>query len=220
MRQVKTINKSIFYLKLLDWWELNKRDFPWRQIKNPYHLLIAEILLRKTTALQVKRLYNEFIALYPTPLCLKEANKHILIDFLKPLGMEKLKSDLLIKFGTVIVEKFNGEVPVNIFDLLSLPSVGQYSANAVLSLIYNENLPMVDTNFIRIIERVFNYKSLKSRAREDKDIWEFAKNIIPEGKSRDFNFAVLDFAAIICTARKPKCKECVFVDDCFYSLAN
>lgn len=214
------MDKKLFKTKLLIWWKKNKRDFSWRNTNNAYELIIAEIMLRKTTSQQVSKLYDTFIEIYPSPFILKNAVNEDLVNLLKPLGMEKIKAETLIKFATVVVENFNGEIPLNTKELLSLPGIGKYSANALLSLICNESAPMVDTNFIRILERLFNYKSAKSRAREDIEVWEFAKTIIPENKSGDFNLAILDFAALICTARLPKCKECFFTDFCYYFITS
>lgn len=209
-------HKKIIGDILLQWWEKNKRSFSWRRSKKPYKVLISEMLLRKTTAKQVQESYREFIRKYPDPRLLSKAGEKELSKRLKPLGMEYNRAKLFLKFGKVITEDFKGRVPSTEKELLKLPGVGQYAANAVLSLSHNKNVPMVDTNFIRFIERVFGFKSKKSRARDDKEIWEFASMLIPDGKSREFNLAVLDFGAVLCKANNPNCHMCPLIKYCLF----
>lgn len=215
-RKHHTKAKKIIGNLLLEWWKKNKRRFPWRRRKNPYAVLIAEMLLRKTTAKQVEKMYSAFIKKYPTPKTLSEADENELSEILTPIGMEHRRAKLFVKFGTAILEDFKGKTPSTEKELLKLPGVGLYATNAVLSFSHNKNVPMVDTNFIRLIERVFNFSSSKERARNDSKIWEFAQELVPDGRSRDFNLAVLDFAAIVCKPRSPECEICPIVSICKY----
>ncbi len=208
--------KKIIGNLLLEWWGKNKRNFSWRRSKKPYKVLISEMLLRKTTAKQVQESYSEFIKKYPDPKVLSNADENELSKCLKPLGIEYKRAELFLKFGKVITKDFREKVPDTEKELLKLPGVGQYATNAVLSFSHNENVPMVDTNFIRFIERVFGLKSRKSRARNDKEIWEFASTLIPEGRSRDFNLAVIDFGAILCKAKNPDCDICPLIKYCVF----
>lgn len=208
--------KNEFIRLLLNWWKKNKRDFPWRHTRDSYSILIVEMLLRKTTAKQVEKIYVQFLTKYPDPNSLADANKNDLEELLKPLGMEHKRAELFKRFGLYIMEKYNGEIPTEPEKLLELPGIGMYAANAVLSFNCSKDVPLLDTNFIRVINRVFDIKSQKSRARDDKKIWEFAKTLIPQGNSKNFNLAILDFAALVCRANKPKCLECPIRNICFY----
>lgn len=211
--------KKIIGSLLLEWWEKNKRRFPWRRRKQPYTVLIAEMLLRKTTAKQVMKMYSSFLKQYPTPKALSEADDNELRKILSPLGMEYRRAGLFIKFGRAVMEDYKGKIPSSDKELIKLPGVGLYAANAVLIFSHNKNVPMVDTNFIRIIKRVFDLTSSKARARNDTRIWEFAGELVPNGKSREFNLAVLDFAAVICKQRNPKCGICPLIAICaFYKM--
>ncbi|MEM2100223.1 MAG: hypothetical protein QXP45_02670 [Thermoproteota archaeon] len=109
------------------------------------------------------------------------------------------------------------EVPRDRDALIKLPGVGPYSANGILCLAYGEQLPLVDTNVIRVMERVFKIKSEKARARTDPMVWSFVEKLIPDGKAREFNLAVLDFANSICVPKVPKCPICPVRDICLYS---
>ncbi len=221
MEEVKIDKKiSQFTKELLEWWKANKRDFPWRNTKNPYAVILAEFLLKKTTAQQAEKVYFQLLTKYSTTKKLARARIKDLVNMLKPLGMEYKRAELLKQFGEFIENNYGGKIPAKQDELLKIPGVGLYTANAVLSFVYNENVPTVDTNFIRIIQRVFGIKSSKKRAREDKEIWIFAQKLIPNNKSRDFNFAVLDFGALICTAKKPGCTVCPLADICEFNRSK
>jgi len=208
--------KKAFSERLLEWWRENKRDFSWRHTRDPYAVLIAEMLLRKTTAQQVERTYNMFISKYPTPEALSEADENELRDLLRPLGMEHRRAKLLVRLGKAVMEKYNGNVPTKAEDLLQLSGVGLYATNAVLSFSHSQDAPMVDTNFIRVMGRVFNLQSSKARARDDDKIWGFARALVPKGKSKEFNLAVLDFAATVCKSRNPMCDICPLTHICAF----
>ena len=213
---IKASLKRKFGEKLAAWWKINKRWYPWRETKDPFRLLIAELLLRKTSAAQVEKIYEPFLKKYPNAKNLSKASYEELATFLNPLGIEYKRADLLIRLSSEIVSKYNNIVPREREVLLTLPAVGPYAANAVLSLIHGEDVPMVDTNFIRIIERVFGYKSSKSRPRCDRSIWDFAQKLTPINNSAWFNLAVLDFGALVCRATNPRCSLCPLKDCCFY----
>jgi A/G-specific adenine glycosylase len=209
-------NKILFVKLLLEWWYKNKRDYPWRHTDDPYFILTAEMLLRKTTAQQVEKIYNIFLAKYPNPRTLAEADENELKKLLEPLGMEYKRAELFKKLGLAVEEMYNGKIPSEPQELLKLPGVGMYAANAVLSFAHSKDVPLLDTNFIRTIQRVFGVRSEKSRTRDDKKVWEFARSLVPSENSKNFNLAVLDFAALICKAKKPKCSICPIRDICNY----
>lgn len=208
--------KELFASRLLSWHRKYAFRFPWRETRNPYKILIAEVLLRKTTRSQVNGIFEKFIKKYPTPQSLASAKISSLEKILEPLGMQKKRSGLLIKLGKCIVNKHSGRVPKNLNELRKIPGVGLYTSNAVLCLVYNKHLPLVDTNTIRVIERVFQIKSRKARARTDPELWSFAESLIPEGKARKVNLAIIDFANLVCTQKSPKCSTCLLTDMCMY----
>lgn len=209
-------SKEVFSNRLLEWWEKNKRDFSWRYTKDSYAVLIAEMLLRKTTAIQVERIYNLFISKYSCPEALSNADESEIKDLLKPLGMEYCRATLFIKLGKALVERYKGNIPAKAEELFQLPGVGLYATNAVLSFSYGQDVPMVDTNLVRLIKRVFNFKSSKVRARNDSKLLEFAYSLMPVGRSKEFNLAILDFAGTICKSRNPKCNICPLVSICTF----
>jgi A/G-specific adenine glycosylase len=212
--------RKAFSKRLLTWWHKNKRDFPWRRTNDPYSVLIAEMLLRKTTAQQVNGLYEALISKYPDVQSLSEADEDELRDMIKRLGMEHKRAKLLKEVSSVILENYKGVIPSAQKELLQLPGIGLYAANAVLSFSHAQDVPMVDTNFVRVVERVFGFKSSRTRARDDKQIWEFAERLVPKGRSKEFNLAVIDFAASVCGARVPKCEVCPLTSVCVFFKKN
>ena len=209
------IKKSFSYT-LIAWHKKNALKFPWRETNDSYKILLAELLLRKTTRGQVNAIYNKLLEKYLQPEILASANIAELEKIIEPLGMQKKRSVLLVKIAEYIKNKHNGKVPKDLSKLTKIPGVGPYTANAVLCLAYNRNLPLVDTNTIRVIERVFQIKSKKARARTDPKVWAFVLSLIPKGKAREFNLALLDFAKLVCAPKSPKCSTCPIVSVCMY----
>ena len=203
-----------FSRNLLEWWTDNKRDFPWRKTNVPYEILIAELLLRKTTAKQVATVFGKFLSRYPDPKALSRASEKRVESIIRSLGMERKRSGLLKSVGREIVQKFSGQVPVSREDLLSLPGVGPYAANAVLCFAYGEDAPLVDTNSVRIFSRVFGFKSGRRRPKDDPDLWQFVRETLPKGNSRDFNLAVIDLAHMRCLPTNPDCGRCPAAQVC------
>jgi A/G-specific adenine glycosylase len=204
--------------KLLVWWRRNKRDFLWRRTCDPYKILIAELMLRKTTAKQVEEVYRKFfLSRYQDPGALANASETELEDLIRPLGMEHKRAVLLKAVGKELASKHNGTVPVSRESLLELPGVGPYIANAVLCLAYGQDLPMVDTNAVRVFRRLYDFHSLSPRLRDDASFWALVSDHIPRGRGRDFNLAVIDHAHNICTVVQPRCQLCPINSLCEYA---
>jgi A/G-specific adenine glycosylase len=210
--------KREFAELLLEWWQSNKRDFPWRRTNDPYKILIAELLLRKTTARQVSNLFEKFLVSFPDAKALSKAQENEIKDLIKPLGMEHKRAPLLKKLASDLARKYSGQIPQSENDLISLPGVGRYVANAVLCFAYGKDVPLVDTNVVRVFQRVFDFKSQKRRIKDDPTFWEFVAEAIPSGRARDFNLAVIDFANKVCKPRKPNCTECPLQAICKYRV--
>lgn len=219
--------RNKFQHSILNWIKFKKenrfpnyRVFPWRIYKNPYKILITEILLQKTNSNQVSKIWLKFFKKYPTIKSLSNSKTEGLKSFLNPLGLQNEKSDRIKNIAGMICKNNGGIVPNERDLLLELKGVGDYIANAVLCFSFNKKYEIVDTNIIRIYERIFGVKSEKKRARLDKKIWEFAKFMLPDKYYRLYNFALLDFGAQICKARNPDCNICFFNKYCQYFLKS
>lgn len=208
--------RSEFSLYLSSWFKKNCRVFPWRKTHNPYKVFIAEVLLRKTSVVNVLIVYESFVGKYPDFQSLAKASLTDLENELKPLGLYRLRAKQLIQSAKIIVTKFSGQLPNSKNQLLELPGVGNYIANAVLCFAFDQKLPILDTNVIRVISRAFSFKSRRKRARDDPIMWQVATRLVPDNSVRSFNFALLDLASIICLPKNPKCPLCPLVSLCDY----
>lgn len=208
--------KDIFVEKLLGWFAKNRRDFSWRNTNDPYKILVAEMMLQKTNSKQVAKLFDRFVEKYPSPASLAKARVLEIENMITPLGMEHTRADRFKKWAKEIANKFNGKIPDNRVDLLALPGVGNYIANSVLCMAYGKELPLMDTNIVRVLTRVFGIKSLKARPRTDKELWDKVARMIPKGKARNFNLGIIDFGALVCLAKSPKCNSCPMSNFCLY----
>ena len=203
--------------KLINWYKENHRDYPWRNTNDPYSILIAEKLLQQTAAIdKLVEVYNRIINTYPTPWLLAHADISDLEDIIQPLGL-RYRAKELRDMANELTARYNGEVPRDLKKLIELPGIGDYTARAVLSLAFGEDMPVVDTNIARFLYRMFGLKGgLPSNPARKKALNELAGKIIPKGRARKFNLALLDLCAKICKPNKPQCLECPVQMHCAY----
>ncbi|MFC1978755.1 hypothetical protein ACFLVP_02090 [Chloroflexota bacterium] len=213
---VKNFEIKKFQKLILRFWDdSGRKNLPWRSTRNPWHILIAEVLLRKTTAVQVSTVFDALIK--HSPLDLKKMDVLDLEEKLKPMGMYRVRAKQMQALAEAVEEAAVEDFSDPDF-LEKLPGVGRYARNAVLCFAFGSPKPALDTNMIRVISRVFGWQTSRSRAREDKELWVFAEQLVPNRRCREYNWAILDFANMVCRARGPKCGECTLKEICrFYS---
>lgn len=211
------IDPREFAKVIVNWYSrYGDRDLPWRNTKDPWRVLVAALMLRKTTVKQVLNVYGRFLSRWPSPRELARASVEELESVLRPLGMEKVRARLFKELAEALVAKYGGEVPLSLAELKSLPGVGDYAAREVLVGVATLPEPLLDRNAIRVLERVFGVKSQRPRAHTDPDLWEFSKSLVPLESPREYNFGLLDFARMVCRARNPKCKICPLKPKCYF----
>lgn len=201
-------------IKIIDWFRKNERHYPWRETDDPYKILIAEMMLQRTKADQVAGIYNEFIREYKSPEEILRSEKASIIKLLQPLGLN-WRFENFIEVSKALVESHNGTVPDNREELKLLPGVGDYIAGIVLSLAFNKNEWVVDSNVVRIFKRYFGMQTTKE-GRRDSHVITTAKLFSAESNAKEANLGLIDFGAIICLPKKPKCNECILKCDCEY----
>jgi A/G-specific adenine glycosylase len=206
---------TIFRQNLLRWFWQHGRTFPWRQTRDPYRVLLAEMLLQKTNVAKVLPVYKQLVAQYPTVQNLAKANTTDLKIIIRPLGL-LYRAHRLKKMAQGVVTKHDGMFPNTPKELHNLYGVGDYMTNAVLSFAYEQPRPIVDTNVIRVFDRFFGVKSRKPRARTDQMLWQTVGQTVPPKRAREFNLAILDLSALVCTAREPQCAVCPLKKTCLY----
>lgn len=206
-----------FRKRVIEWYEVHgDKDLPWRKTRDGWAVLVAAVLLRKTTTEQVLRVYKELLQRYPSPHSLLSASESEVKELIKPLGIEHQRAKQLIEIARILVQHFGGRVPCSKKELVELPGVGDYIASEVLLRACNQPEPLLDRNVIRAIERIFGVKSARKRPHTDPAIWAFAKKLMPENPelAEKFSFGLLDLARKLCTSRKPQCVMCPLRDMC------
>ena len=207
--------------KLLEWYKVSGRHFPWRNksISN-YQKVIAEVLLQRTKAETVAKFYKQFIIDYPKWSSLAHAKLKDIEESLKPIGLYRQRSVRLQNLAKEMVKR-NGRLPRDREDLESIHFMGQYIANAVELVVFNEPSPLVDVNMARVIERFFGPRKLAD-IRYDPYLQDLAYKIVNHEDAKYLNWAILDFAALTCTSRKPLCSICSLSKKCnyYYNASN
>jgi A/G-specific adenine glycosylase len=166
-------------------------------------------MLQATFAAKVVPVYKEFVARYPSAHRLAHASVSDIENIIRPLGLLG-RAHILLEIGTMLVTAFNGAVPQEDKDLRSLPRVGDYTAGAVRSFGFGLRAAIPDTNVIRLLQRFFGLHNPRKshRGSPPKALRDAAFEVLPEGDSREMNYAMLDFGAIVCKSVKPNCREC------------
>lgn len=191
------------------------RRFPWRHKEvSPYQFLVAEVLLKQTKAESVVPIWKKLIHEFPRPSQLAKANLGKLSNLLRPLGLFRQRAKGLKKLARAITHTGIG-VPHTLEELLSLPHVGLYSACALLSFSLGKRVPIVDANVLRVFSRITG-ENFGIDLRRNKIVWAVAWEILPRREAAQHNYGILDFSALICTAKRPKCTICPLQRDCEY----
>jgi len=192
---------------LLAWHEAHSRCFPWRETRDAYPILLAEVLLQRTQAIQVERSFRGFLREFPKPEILARAPTTAVEEAIRPLGLAKRASTLKL-MGEALVQRHRGCVPATLDELLLLPGVGRYVAVATLCFAFGARLGLVDANVIRVLGRYFSVHSERSRPRDDPELWNLATRLTPRHDPATYNRALIDFASLVCTPRSPRCSHC------------
>lgn len=199
-----------FRSRLLEWVSSPKRDFPWRHDIDPYRILVTEKLLQQTTYGHVMKVHELFFEEFPDIDTLAKAQTSDIEDVIKRLGFQRQRSRQLKEMGLMLLEVHKGVVPSNKDDLLKLPGIGDYVADAALCFAFNKDVPIVDMNVRRVVGRCLGWKKTSY-----KELERGLRKIIPRGAAKTFNWGIIDFSALICS-RKPKCRLCFLSDLCSY----
>ena len=203
---------------LLNWWAIHQRSYPWRAEKDPYRILIAEVMLHRTRADQVAKIYNHFVLRYPTIADLARAKPVDLLRILKPLGL-RWRARLVSEMGRMIHERYHDQVPQSAESLKSLPGVSDYIAAAVQCFAFAMPTAILDTNTVRVTGRIFGLPISDSSRRKDEFRTRYVLLQDPT-RARDFNLAMIDLAALLCRPLNPRCQICPISEDCEFGRSQ
>ncbi len=202
-----------FSEKLVEWYNGNKRNLPWRLTKQPYKIWVSEIILQQTRIEQGQKYYYSFLKKYPNIYKLAKTSDDELLKIWEGLGYYS-RAINMFKTSQIIVDKYNGIFPSNYDDLIKLPGIGDYTASAISSICYNEVQPVIDGNVLRFLSRMFKInlpiEKLKTKAYFKKLGFKLIKGVSPG----DFNQAMMDFGSMVCRPKKYQCNKCIFSSNC------
>lgn len=202
-----------FSRQITDWYRQNKRELPWRQTTNPYHIWLSEIILQQTRVAQGMDYYLKFIDHYPTVLDLANADEQVILNDWQGLGYYSRARNLhtAAKF---VQSKFNGEFPSNYDDILKLKGVGSYTAAAIASFGFNLPHAVVDGNVYRVLSRIFDIELPIDSNQGQKTFSQIAQELLDKENPATHNQAIMEFGALQCTSSSPNCGECIFQLEC------
>jgi A/G-specific adenine glycosylase len=199
--------KDQFRLALINWHRRYGRDLPWRRTRDPYAILVSEVMLQQTQVATVIRFYHEWLRRFPDFASLAMASENQVLRSWQGLGYYARARNLHAT-AKVIMDRHGGKFPRAINQLEQLPGIGKYTARAIASFAFDETVPIVEANTARVLARLFNFRGSIDSHQGQRTLWQNAANLLPKHGIATFNSALLDLGALICVARKPKCDVC------------
>ncbi len=205
--------KANFRKRLIEWYGKEFRDLPWRRAKYPYKIWISEIMLQQTQVKKVIPYYKKFLDRFPTVQDLANADLSAVLKVWEGMGYYA-RARNLHKAAKVVVKEYGGVFPSELNNVMNLPGVGPYTAAAILSIAFDQNLPVLDGNVIRVLSRLFTV-DVNSKSTEGKNhLLSIANELLPPGQAGTFNQAMMELGAMVCTPKSPKCNECPLAPKC------
>ncbi|CAN5842183.1 A/G-specific adenine glycosylase [soil metagenome] len=206
-----TAKIATFRTHLLDWWQANRRDLPWRETRDPYAILVSEVMLQQTQVERVIPHFHRWLEQYPTLQALSDAPTAEVIQLWAGLGYNRRAVNLQ-RTAQAVVER-GGEFPRAVESLKALPGIGPYTAGAIACFAFEQDVAFIDTNMRRVLHRVLLGPEIPVRLANDREITALAA-AIPAGQGWAWNQALIEFGALHCTARRPLCVMCPIQKEC------
>lgn len=208
------MSDSWFHYQLSVWYAQNKRDLPWRDTLNPYHIWLSEIILQQTRVIQGLPYYQKFTINYNSVQEFAAAPLDDILKLWQGLGYYSRARNMHI-CSQSIVNDYRGEFPSSYQELLKLRGVGKYTAAAIASICFEEKVPTIDGNVFRLLSRVFGISDDTSQAKSFKVFFKKALELMPNQGLGNFNQSMMEYGATVCLPKKPDCKNCILIDNCF-----
>jgi len=202
-----------FQETLTSWYLVNKRSLPWRETKDPYRIWLSEIILQQTRVGQGKGYYLKFINEFPNIKELSESTEQKVLSLWQGLGYYSRARNLHAT-SKDIINNHQGVFPSNYIDLLKLKGVGPYTAAAIASFAFNEAKAVVDGNVFRVLSRIYDIPTPINSSKGAKDFQELAQGLINKTDPATHNQAIMEFGALVCTPKAPKCNHCPMILEC------
>src|SRR6187397_1364267 len=207
------VARQRFRRQLLAWYRAHGRDLPWRRTSDPYHILVSEVMLQQTQVDRVLPKYHEWLDRYPSLAALATADEGDVTQTWRPLGYN-IRPRRLQSIARESVERYGGELPSDEATLLSFKGIGAYTAGAIRSFAFGQRAAILDTNVSRVLFRIFIGRGDPKSHAMKRHLWTLSETMVPQRRVFDFNQALMDFGALICVARNPKCLVCPMAKGC------
>jgi A/G-specific adenine glycosylase len=198
---------------LLQWYAAEQRDLPWRSTRDPYAILVSEIMLQQTQVDRVLPKYQQFLAAFPTLADLAAASTADVISVWVPLGYNR-RAVSLQSIARQVMAEYDGHIPKTIDELLKLKGIGRYTAGAIACFAYHKQVATVDTNIRRVLHRIFLGLEHPEPRLNDIQALALAEQVLPSGEAYNWNQALMDLGATICTSSNPQCIRCPVQENC------
>lgn len=202
-----------FAIALLNWHSTIDRNLPWKTSNDPYKIWLSEIIMQQTRVAQGTPYYLKFVEAYPTIVDLANAEEHEVMKLWQGLGYYSRARNLHFT-AKVVRDQYKGKFPKEYRDILALKGIGKYTAAAISSFAYGKEYPVVDGNVIRLISRYFGIADAVDSSSTLKEINRLAERLIKGSNPGDFNQAIMDFGALMCSPKSPNCTECPLSTEC------
>jgi A/G-specific adenine glycosylase len=198
---------------LLDWWEPRRRDLPWRRTRDPWEVLVCEVMAQQTQVARVAERWRPFLERFPSPAACATEPVAEVIRWWDGLGYNR-RAVNLHRCAAAVVDHHGGRLPDDLDALLALPGVGPYTARAVLAFAFERDAAIVDTNTARVLARWAGRRLTASQAQRAADA------VVPAGQAWAWNQAMLDLGATVCVRRVPRCDACPVRPTCAWAAAG
>src|SRR5437762_5487370 len=193
--------------RLLSWYAAEQRELPWRATNDPYAILVSEIMLQQTQVDRVLPKYQQFLAIFPTLAALAAAPTADVISTWVPLGYN-MRAVRLQSIARQVLAEYDGRIPDTIDELLKLKGIGRYTAGAIACFAYHKQVSTVDTNIRRVLHRIFLGLEHPEPKVNDAQMLSLAEQVLPADEAYNWNQALMDIGATICTGSNPRCIHC------------
>jgi len=210
---MKKKTREILRARLLHWFAEHGRDLPWRRTYSPYHIWISEIMLQQTQMDRAVSYFERWMKHLPHIAAVADAPEEKILKLWEGLGYYN-RARNIHRSALLLLQNHMGKLPEDYDELLRLPGIGKYTAGAIMSLAFNRDYPVVDANVERIFSRLFNISTPIKSIENRNFLWETAQDLLPAGKARSFNQALMELGGLICLPEKPQCRTCPFTDIC------
>ncbi|ATA88886.1 A/G-specific adenine glycosylase [Capnocytophaga stomatis] len=207
------MDNQFFKNQLIEWYQSQRRDLPWRKTKEPYKIWLSEIILQQTRVIQGLPYYERFVENFPSVFELANAEQEQVMKLWQGLGYYSRAKNLHHTAKKIAFE-FDGVFPKSYKELIKLKGIGDYTASAIASICYSEPCAVVDGNVYRVLARVFNIEIPINTSEGISYFKELANSLLYEKDAGTYNQALMDFGATQCKPQSPDCQSCMFSDKC------